>query len=63
MVIEALPGDATKVVSGQVTPEQYRAYIAPTMATGSSWILPEDIEIIVEGTGDVPPQLIKQVSR
>ncbi|MBA2747688.1 MAG: glycerol-3-phosphate acyltransferase [Tatlockia sp.] len=62
VVIEALPGDATKVVSGQVTPEQYRAYIAPTMPTGSSWILPEDIEIIVEGTGDVPPQLIKQVA-
>ncbi len=62
VVIEALPGDATKVVSGQVTPEQYRAYIAPDMATGSSWILPEDIEIIVEGTGDVPPQLIKQVA-
>ncbi len=62
VVIEALPGDATKVVSGQVTPEQYRAYIAPTMATGSSWILPEDIEIIVEGTGYVPQQLIKQVA-
>ena len=64
VVIEALPGDATKVVSGQVTPEQYRAYIAPTMAMGSSWILPEDIEIeiIVEGTGDVPQQIIKQVA-
>ena len=62
VVIEALPGDATKVVSGQVTPEQYRAYIAPDMATGSSWVLPEDIEIVVEGTGDVPPQLIKQVA-
>ncbi len=62
VVIEALPGDATKVVSGQVTPEQYRVYIAPAMAMGSSWILPEENEIIVEGTGDVPQQLIKQVA-
>ncbi len=62
VVIEALPGDATKVVSGQVTPEQYRVYIAPDMATGSSWVLPEDIEIIVEGTGNIPLQLIKQVA-
>jgi phosphoenolpyruvate synthase/pyruvate phosphate dikinase len=62
VVIEALPGDATKVVSGQVTPEQYRAYIAPNMVTGSSWVLPEDIEIIVEGTGNIPTQLIKQVA-
>ncbi|MBW4650008.1 MAG: glycerol-3-phosphate acyltransferase [Kastovskya adunca ATA6-11-RM4] len=27
VVIEALPGDATEVVSGQITPEQYRVYI------------------------------------
>ncbi|WP_009630898.1 glycerol-3-phosphate acyltransferase [Synechocystis sp. PCC 7509] len=62
VVIEALPGDATKVVSGQFTPEQYRVYIAPTMATGSSWVLPEDADITVEGIGDVPQKLIKQVA-
>ncbi|MBE9151064.1 glycerol-3-phosphate acyltransferase, partial [Coleofasciculus sp. LEGE 07092] len=27
VVIEGLPGDATRVVSGQVTPEQYRIYL------------------------------------
>ena len=26
VVIEALPGDATQVVSGHVTPEQYRVF-------------------------------------
>ncbi len=62
VVIEALPGDATKVVSGQVTPEQYRVYIAPNMAMGDSWALPEEDNITIEGTGDVPPQLIKQVA-
>ncbi|MBW4663120.1 MAG: glycerol-3-phosphate acyltransferase [Chroococcus sp. CMT-3BRIN-NPC107] len=62
VVIEALPGDATRVVSGKVTPEQYRVYIAPNMAMGSSWVLPKDADITVEGTGDVPQQLIKQVA-
>lgn len=62
VVIEALPGDATKVVSGQVTPEQYRVYIAPDLARGGSWVLPEENEITVEGTGDIPQQLIKQVA-
>lgn len=62
VVIEALPGDATKVVSGQVTPQQYRVYIAPDMARESSWVLPEENEITVEGTGDIPQQLIKQVA-
>lgn len=62
IVIEALPGDATKVVSGQVTPEQYRVYLAPDMARGNSWVLPKEDDITVEGTGDVPQKLIKQVA-
>ncbi len=60
VVIEALPGDATRVVSGQVTPEQYRVFMANTQFT-TSWILPE-IELEIEGKGDVPAALIRQVA-
>ncbi|WP_017652996.1 glycerol-3-phosphate acyltransferase [Fortiea contorta] len=52
VVIEALPGSATQVVSGRVTPEQYRAFV--TEAENSS--------IQLEGTGQVPPALVKQVA-
>ncbi|MEC4818748.1 MAG: glycerol-3-phosphate acyltransferase, partial [Scytonema sp. PMC 1069.18] len=53
VVIEALPGNANQVVSGRVTPEQYRAYIVDTDNFTS---------IQLEGTGNIPPALIKQVA-
>jgi phosphoenolpyruvate synthase/pyruvate phosphate dikinase/glycerol-3-phosphate acyltransferase PlsY len=53
VVIEALPGNATQVVSGRTTPEQYRAYIADTDNLSS---------IELEGQGSIPPALIKQVA-
>jgi len=68
VVIEALPGDATQVVSGQVTPEQYRVSVAETQFIASSLlrkppcVLPEEHELPVEGEGDVPPALIRQVA-
>lgn len=63
VVIEALPGDANKVVSGQVTPEQYRVTISQTdLEHSQNWILPEDIALSVEGAGDIPPRLIQQVA-
>ncbi|MDF5729963.1 MAG: glycerol-3-phosphate acyltransferase [Rhizonema sp. PD38] len=53
IIIEALPGKATQVVSGRVTPEQYRAFIVET----------EDFQgVQLEGEGRVPPALIKQVA-
>ena len=30
VVVEALPGSPTQVVSGKVTPEQYRAFVVET---------------------------------
>lgn len=54
VAIEALPGDATRVVSGQVTPEQYRVLISQTDRDAS--LLP------VEGNGDVPPAIIQQIA-
>lgn len=53
VVIEALPGNANQVVSGRITPEQYRAYIVDTDNFTS---------IQLEGTGNIPPALIKQVA-
>lgn len=50
VVIEGLPGDATRVVSGRVTPDQYRAYIR------------DDTSPLVEGSGDLPPALIQEVA-
>lgn len=55
VVIEALPGNANRVVSGQVTPEQYSVAIGTQLSVASgqpSWILPEGLELPVEGEGD-----------
>lgn len=56
VVIEALPGDAKLVVSGEVTPEQYRVVL--TLADN----IEDDTLVQIEGEGDVPPALIKQVA-
>jgi pyruvate,water dikinase len=60
VVIEALPGMATAVVSGRVTPEQYRVWVETTDET--NWRLPETVNLPVEGSGEVPPRLIQQVA-
>ncbi|HCF28879.1 MAG TPA: pyruvate phosphate dikinase PEP/pyruvate-binding protein, partial [Cyanobacteria bacterium UBA11049] len=64
VAIEALPGGADRIVSGQVTPEQYRVVVTQQFnATGqTSWILPEDVDLQIEGEGNVPPGLVKQVA-
>ncbi len=48
VIIEALPGDAAPVVSGQVTPERYRVTLEnpPT----------------IEGRGRVPPEVLEEVA-
>ncbi|MEH1977296.1 MAG: glycerol-3-phosphate acyltransferase [Nostoc sp.] len=53
IIIEALPGSPTQVVSGKVTPEQYRAFVVETENSYS---------IQLEGEGRVPQTLIKQVA-
>jgi pyruvate,water dikinase len=65
VVIEALPGDATQIVSGKITPEQYRVLLAPSQfisSKQSSWVLPEGLEIEIDSEGDIPPALIRQVA-
>lgn len=76
VVIEALPGMASSVVSGQITPEQYRVTLSSTVPeslnpessdpgssqNSSGWILPDDLSLEVAGSGEVPPRLIQQVA-
>lgn len=59
VAIEALPGAATKVVSGKVTPEQYRVTVRE-LENGERVNSPSAIAII--GEGDVPQKLIRQVA-
>jgi phosphohistidine swiveling domain-containing protein/glycerol-3-phosphate acyltransferase PlsY len=62
VAIEALPGTAQQVVSGQVTPEQYRVWVRKDISASLSWVLPDAIDLELEGEGDVPPRLIQQVA-
>ncbi|MCT7985345.1 glycerol-3-phosphate acyltransferase [Laspinema sp. A4] len=63
VAIEALPGDCSRVVSGQVTPERYQVFIsAADVDVSATWKLPEDQQLPLEGTGDVPRRLLQQVA-
>ncbi|HEY9648645.1 MAG TPA: PEP/pyruvate-binding domain-containing protein, partial [Chroococcidiopsis sp.] len=70
VVIEALPGMASRVVSGRFTPDQYRVWDVEAIASSHGdaplpeplWLLPEDWNLPLEGDGDVPPRLIQQVA-
>ncbi|NJN57038.1 MAG: pyruvate phosphate dikinase PEP/pyruvate-binding protein [Leptolyngbyaceae cyanobacterium SL_5_9] len=70
VVIEALPGGAERIVSGQFTPEQYRVWVEDIEFHFSEdpqtdpfdWRLPDLLSLDVEGTGDVPSRLIQQVA-
>ena len=68
VAIEALPGSASQVVSGQVTPERYQVLVpaidAPsaTAPAAVDWLLPDDRALTVHGDGTVPSQLIQQVA-
>ncbi|TVP63083.1 MAG: pyruvate phosphate dikinase PEP/pyruvate-binding protein [Leptolyngbya sp. LCM1.Bin17] len=69
VIIEALPGGADRVVSGQVTPEQYRVLVQPDdiptaveVEPESSWQLPEALTLTVDGEGNTPSRLLQQVA-
>jgi pyruvate,water dikinase len=59
VLIEALPGNADRVVSGQVTPE---SYIVNVREVSKDWALPEERMLEVSGQGEVPNRLIQQVA-
>ncbi|MBD0334509.1 MAG: glycerol-3-phosphate acyltransferase [Cyanobacteria bacterium Co-bin13] len=66
VVIEALPGAASQVVSGQQTPESYQVWIGPDdlgpLESEDAWKIPEALTLTVEGAGEVPARLIQQVA-
>jgi phosphohistidine swiveling domain-containing protein/glycerol-3-phosphate acyltransferase PlsY len=66
VAIEALPGMASRVVSGQETPEQYRVEVNLSPRDYPDWRLPDEIELsvqgTVQGTGKIPARLIQQVA-
>lgn len=54
VAIEALPGEASRVVSGQITPERYQVILPPT----------PDADPTIKGeSGDLPPPLLQEVAR
>ncbi len=75
VVVEALPGDASQVVSGRLTPETYhvviddqvfqqvdQSRIARSPNPSQPWLMPDDLILEVDGTGEVPLQIIQQVA-
>ncbi len=61
VVVEALSGDASRVVSGQITPERYQVGIGDIEA-GSDWQMPPGLDLPVSGAGSVPKELIQKVA-
>ena len=66
VAVEALPGGADRVVSGQTTPERYQVSVgelsAHSAAHSESWELPPEETLPVNGQGQVPLRLIQQVA-
>ncbi|MGC1307967.1 MAG: glycerol-3-phosphate acyltransferase [Phormidesmis sp.] len=60
VIVEALPGEASKVVSGKITPERYQVTV--TEAPSEDWQLPSDLALPVSGQGKTPTDLIQQVA-
>ncbi|MBT9315038.1 glycerol-3-phosphate acyltransferase [Leptothoe spongobia TAU-MAC 1115] len=53
VVIEALPGAASQVVSGQITPRRYQVTITPEdLQPGDNWQLSDAVDLPIEPHGD-----------
>ncbi|MEO1094855.1 MAG: glycerol-3-phosphate acyltransferase [Cyanobacteria bacterium J06638_28] len=67
VVIEALPGAASQIVSGKYTPESYRVFVQrddlPDDVTDpDSWQIPQALKLEVDGEGSIPTRLLEQVA-
>lgn len=60
VIVEALPGDASNVVSGQITPERYQVTVSEV--ADAPWQLPTELDLPITGLGKAPKQLIRQVA-
>lgn len=61
VVVEALPGDASQVVSGQITPERYQVNVSELPENGD-WKMPAETTLPLRGMGSAPKELIQQVA-
>jgi len=61
VVVEALPGDASQVVSGQITPERYQVSVSG-LAEDGDWQMPAETDLPIRGIGSAPKELIQQVA-
>ncbi|MGF1536954.1 MAG: glycerol-3-phosphate acyltransferase [Elainellaceae cyanobacterium] len=65
VVVEALPGDAARVVSGKVTPETYQVLITENITNvvdDAGQPISTELALPVEGSGDVPHAIVQQVA-
>lgn len=62
VLIEGLPGDATRVVSGKVTPDSYQVWGLGDGSREPSFSIPDGLALQVAGEGDLPPHLLQQVA-
>ncbi len=60
VIVEALPGAASQVVSGKITPERYQVRVAD--CPSESWQMPPDVDLPIAGNGQTPPDLIQQIA-
>ena len=65
VVVESLPGDASQVVSGQITPERYQVIVESDLIR-EDWQLPQDDSksdlLPIKGVGQTPKNIIRQVA-
>lgn len=64
VLVEGLPGGADQVVSGEVTPEQYRVTVTSEAITNQGTVgqMPTSFDLPVEGEGEVPQHVVQQVA-
>lgn len=66
VIIEALPGDATQVVSGRITPEQYQVQVQDIewseVTCDQLPTITNQVVASTEGNGQVPIEIIHQVA-
>ncbi len=62
VAIEALPGDATKIRSGQLTPQEYRVYLQSPTIEAEKEEEDKSFHPIIEGKGNIPQAILTEVA-
>lgn len=60
VIIEALAGEASQVVSGKKTPERYQVVVPD--ASEEDWHIPESLSLPMQGKGQTPADLVQQIA-